>query len=548
MQQQTTKRYYAIHSWVGALTAILIFVIAFTGAVSVFGRPELKVWANEVIHQPTDLDAAAIERLVTDRAAEVPEEYLDEIVVLFPAVRRTSSVVVYFEEDRELDNGKTEHHIIRFDHHPQTLELLSRREGTPLELFESDRKDMADFIIKFHADLHLGDPWGLLLTGLLGLTLFASIVTGVITHRKVLREAFTFRPFRSLRLLFTDSHKVLGVWGMLFHGVIAFTGAFLGLAVVILFPAAAYVAMGGDTEALAEKFLPMDAPAASGDPATLQIAAVLDHARSSDAGPIVSAQLLMGTDRNAVVLVNTLAGEGIVGETLRYRVEGTELESSYTTFSRLGGAAGPILDAMFPLHFGNFAGIAVKYLWFVLGLSTAMLSVTGMMIWIERRTHGSAGSLTEKTYRRISRLTVGACAGVVIAVAALFHAQLLLDVPDESIGFWLGSVFFGAWAAGIAWGMLRSNEYRSTKELLAVAGALCVAVAPVNGLITGNHLFNAISGGHLITAGVDLTLLSIGIATLAVAIRLPASRPLRKGEFGDQSLQQAGQQPVEVGA
>ncbi|MEO1204506.1 MAG: PepSY-associated TM helix domain-containing protein, partial [Pseudomonadota bacterium] len=245
MQRNTTKRFYVIHSWVGALTAILIFVIAFTGAVSVFGRPEIKIWAHEVSHVPSPVDAQAIERLVAEHANTLPREYLDEIQVIMPGVRRSPHLSIYFEKETELESGRVEHHVIRFDHDPRSHEFIERREGDPVELFETERKDLADFIITFHADLHLGDPLGLLLTGLLGLTLFASVVTGVITHRKVLKEAFTFRPFRSLRLLFTDSHKVLGVWGMLFHGTIAFTGAFLGLAVVILLPAAAFVSFEG---------------------------------------------------------------------------------------------------------------------------------------------------------------------------------------------------------------------------------------------------------------------------------------------------------------
>lgn len=548
MKRNTTKRYYEIHSWVGALTAIMIFVLAYTGSVSVFGRPELKIWANESIHVPVGHPPEAIEDLVRKRAADVPVEYLDEIVVLFPGVRRSANLVLYFEHESELENGGTRHHIIRFDHDPTTLELISRREGEPLELFETDRKDMADFIIKFHADLHLGDPWGLLLTGLLGLTLLASIVTGVITHRKVLKEAFTFRPFRSLRLLFTDSHKALGIWGLAFHAVISFTGAFLGLAVVILFPAAAYVSFQGDVEALAEEFLPMDEPARSGVAADLNVADVLYSVQDSDEGPVVSAVLLGGRDANAVVVVNTLAGKGIVGSTLRYKADTAELQTRYTTFSRLGGAAGPVLDAMFPLHFGNFGGVAVKYLWFILGLTTGLLAVTGSMIWIERRVYGTSGNLSHKSYRRISRLTVGACCGVVIAVACLFHAQLLLDVAPQKLGTWLGILFFTSWAASIVWALFRSNDYQTTRELIAVAGALYAVVPLVNGAVTGNHILNAIADSHIVAGGTDLTLLIGGIALLATAYRLPNQRPLRKGKYGGATKPPADADVVEVSA
>jgi uncharacterized iron-regulated membrane protein len=66
MKSITIKKLYAIHSWVGVITGILLFVIAFTGAVAVFARPELKVWGNEMIRadvpaQPHKM-AAVIEK------------------------------------------------------------------------------------------------------------------------------------------------------------------------------------------------------------------------------------------------------------------------------------------------------------------------------------------------------------------------------------------------------------------------------------------------------------------------------------------------------
>jgi len=528
MKRDTTKRFYALHSWVGAITAVLMFVVCYTGAVSVFGRPELKIWSNEEIQQHIPHAPEVIEELVRKRAGDVPPRYLESITVTFPAVRRAPWLSVAFEHEAPREGGGEEHRVIRFYHHPQTLELFERREGEERALFESDRKDMADFLIAFHADLHLGDPVGLMLTGLLGLTLFASIVTGVITHRKILREAFTFRPFRSLRLLFTDSHKVMGVWGLLFHATIGFTGAFLGLAVVVLFPAAAVVAVGGDVEALADQYLPQPVVEETGLPGDIRFADALRQARENGDGDVLQLVLHAPTDEGGLVQVFSLAGEGMVGSSQVFRMADGALDDRFTQFSRLGTPAGPVLDTMFPLHFGNFAGVTVKFIWFILGLSTAMLAVTGMMIWLERRTYGSAGSLSERSYRRIGKLTAGGCCGVVIAVAALFHAQLLLAVPAAESGFWLGVVFFGAWALALLWAALRPSDYRSTRELLLLAGALHVAAPVLSGLLRENHLLNVVQGGHWVSAGVDLTLLLGGALMLGVAWRLPTERPVRR--------------------
>ena len=547
MKRDTLKRFYEIHSWVGIVTAVLIFVICYTGAVSVFGRPELRIWSNHDSRSYEKHTPQVIERLVREHALTIPEEYRDEVIIEFPGVRTATKLYIIFEYHKEIENGRPEHHLIRFEHDPKTLELLSRSEGTEAELDETLPADMATFIFTFHADLHLGKPIGLLLTGLLGLTLFASIVTGVFIHRKILKEAFKFRPFRSFRLLFTDSHKALGVWGLLFHGVIGFTGAFLGLTMIVLLPAAAYVSFSGDQEALVAKFFPTHEPEKSGIYSEIRIADIIETVNSSgDYGKISFLTIMAASDKNAQVTLNTMSGpDDMAGKTLIYKVENTEKVDEYTTFSRIGGLAGPMLDAMYPLHFGTFGGIAIKFLWFILGLSTALLSVTGAMIWVERRTFGAVGKLSMKTYDSISRFTAGACCGLVLAVGSLFYAQLLVRVPGYEMEFYLASTFFVVWIAGILWGAFAKNSYRIIKDQITASGIVYLGVPLLNALVTGDHLFNVFEKGHYVTAGVDLTLLFAGVGLVYTGMKLPSSRPASANKRVNREVKTQEALPVE---
>ena len=52
----------------------------------------------------------------------------------------------------------------------------------------------------------------------------------------------------------------MGIWGSIFNIVIGFSGAFLGLATVILLPAAAFVSFGGDQDKLIETFTVIPEP------------------------------------------------------------------------------------------------------------------------------------------------------------------------------------------------------------------------------------------------------------------------------------------------
>ncbi len=540
MAQEIHKKYYQVHSWVGVITSILLFVIAFTGAVSVFGRPELKIWANEQLRTELTVDWAQLEQMTNAYAATVEEDYLEE-VRLFPAgMRSYTSHVFVFEGHFDGPDGREEHRLKWFEHHPRTMALISSGEGTFEDLFAARGSDMADFIVGFHADLHLGRPVGFLLTGLLGLTLMASIVTGIVIHKKILKELFTFRPFRSLRLMWQDTHKVISVWAILFHFAIAFTGAFLGLATVILVPAAAFVVFEGDQDALVEIFTAQTAPELSGEAAYMRVGEVMAAAQAhEDTALVVNATILGWGDRNARMYVSATGEETMGNISLVYNAADASYEETFSNFGRLGGASGPMLDIMFPLHFGNFGGVFVKVVWAILGLGTAVVALTGMMLWIERRAFGSEGQLSLAAYQRFSKLTVGACGGVVLACIALFPAQLLLDVPPADTVFWFGTVFFSVWGGTTLYAMVRANEYRTTKELFAVAAAGLIGAAVLNWIITGDHPVNAFTDGHVSTSVIDTVLILIGIWCLQQARALPLKRREARGGGHDKTAADA---------
>ncbi|MEM7360210.1 MAG: PepSY-associated TM helix domain-containing protein [Pseudomonadota bacterium] len=531
MKQTTNKKLYEVHSWVGSITAILMFIIAFTGAVSVFGD-ELKVWSQSGLHRAQDISEQQIESLALGHLQTIPTDYHKHLQITPPHIGNVPYLVFLFEaETPETPEGEQPDPDFKpymaFLHDPETLALVDQRAGTREEVLPFHSRDMSDFITFFHADLHLGNPWGLIVTGLLGLTLLASTITGVVIHRKIIAEMFAFRARRSLRLMYADLHKVIGVWGMLFHAIIGFTGAFLGLAFVVMLPAAAYVSFGGDQDKLIETFLPETAPEISGEYAQPQIANTLEFVAEQQDGDLLVFNLFGGTDKNALIEVITASdSENLNVRTHKFTAADGQFVESYGELEQLGGAA-KVLDLIVPLHFGNFGGIAIKVLWAVLGLSTAFLAISGMMVWVERRTFGSKGNLSIKAYRRLSRLNIGACGGVVVAVMALFPLQRILQdalgQPTTSLGW----AFFIIWFACIFWSMLRDNDYLTLRQLVYATAAICISVAPINGLVTGNHLFNVLTHGHWTVAIINAFLLLTGVLLMRIGARMPSQRPER---------------------
>src|SRR4029450_14098283 len=62
------------------------------------------------------------------------------------------------------------------------------------------------------------------LVGLASMAMMALCVSGVIIHRKIFTDFFTFRPDRKPRRLVLDLHNVTGVLGWPFHFLITLSG------------------------------------------------------------------------------------------------------------------------------------------------------------------------------------------------------------------------------------------------------------------------------------------------------------------------------------
>ena len=510
MKSQSVKKLFTLHSWVGVITGVLMFVICFTGAVAVFGQDELRKWSNLDLRGDIAADPKVVEALSLDGYSRVPEEYRHKLQINMPG-RFYSDLVLLFESELKTEDGEGPlAYMLRYDLASQGL--LSSEKGILSELYINSRESNAgDFIVRFHADLHLG-KLGLILTGTLGLMLLASVVTGVIIHRKILAQLFTFRPHKSFSLFLNDGHKQLGVWAVLFHGVIGFTGAFLGLATVILLPAAAYVGFGGDQDKLIETFVLVEQAEISHVYTPTPIANMMLESQSVNNQNITFINVSGYNDANAKTYITVTGTESMTRNEMRIYEKG-EFVKQIGNFNRLDGVSGQVLELMFPLHFGNFGGVLIKTIWTFLGLSTALLPLTGLMLWIERGVTSPNPRFSMRTYNRFNRLLLGSCGGVVLACVAVFHAQLILfaiNGKTDTHAVML-STFFGVWFASIVWALIFPRLKQGVSWLLYCAAALLILIMPLNALITQSHILNVSETGHYTTLVIDWVALGLGI-------------------------------------
>ena len=512
MKSITLKKLFLLHSWVGVVTAVLLFVVAFTGALAVLARPELKIWANQSLQQTQHIPNSEISTLVNTYHAQVPKEFGENIHVFMPTGHNFHLLALVFESHHGDENYQQE--VLRaFEFDPVSLALVNTYYGPSKQYYANRKTDAASYIGEFHADLHLGRPIGLILTGFLGLTLLVSTVTGLFIHRKLIKELFTFRWLKGFDVTISDGHKVMGIWGSIFNIVIGFSGAFLGLATVILLPAAAFVSFGGDQDKLIETFTAIPEPIISHVNHPTNITAILSDAQQRyPHAVILDATVMAHNDANAQVYLRLLGGEAVASQLLHYNGQG-EYITSMSSFGDIAGVSIKIIEVLFPLHFGNFAGLFVKLLWVMLGLACALMPLSGMMMWLAKRTRGSTPTLSADAYARWNRFIIGSCGGLVLACCVLFPVQVLLNyaVAGAEHNAYFGPVFFYAWLVWLVIAAFWQNYKNYFRATLLLCALFLISVLPLNSVLGVNNVINANS---TLVAFTDISFSIVGLAFL----------------------------------
>lgn len=367
--QRTLNRLFVLHSWAGIVTGLLMFIVCFSGAVVVF-KNEIDLWANPSLAQlPRSAPPAPLDVVLGQLQARYPGATV-ETIALPDAVN--PSYYAYVRERGAPASARTK---------------VALRSDTGAVVGPVDSQ-LGQYLRMLHVFLFFGPRW---IVGFLGVAMLVLIGTGFVIHRKILAELFTQRWGRSFRVVMSDLHKAAGVWGLVFHIVIAFTGAWLGLAPVFE-RGFAYAVQAQSAEPGAAMGKKAPAPAAAMRP--------LDEARAA------ALQAVPGFEPRQLSLRNwgradaqAVFSGGLsshLASTARVQVEGATGRVKTVHDPRTQGFWSQANALMEPLHFGDFGGLTLKWFYFVLGLTPAFLSISGTLIWLDsrrQRTHaGSRGT------------------------------------------------------------------------------------------------------------------------------------------------------------
>ncbi|MFP5305512.1 MAG: PepSY-associated TM helix domain-containing protein, partial [Gammaproteobacteria bacterium] len=427
------------------------------------------------------------------------------------------------------EDGKPRERGVAAELDPRSGAVLDRREGTDEEIDAGDVSNaLADFIVELHVNLHVPDPWGLLLTGVLGLAMLVAAVTGFVVHRHLIRELFTLRRYPPRRpkaapssldraageggtvrgadggvraaslLKARDTHVIAGTWNLPFAFILAFTGSYFSFGSALGIPAVAMVAFGGDQEKMIEAVVG-NPPAVDETPATMADldAMIADvRARSGAEPSFVSIQHWGRADALVTMFMHYRDG-ALTGPTYVYGGASGEFRYAKPNLGLVPSAGGTLFALMAPLHFGNFAGVFSKAVWFALGFAGAYVSITGLLLWSQRRQE-------HRTWRVLARVTAWVGYGLPLALVAAGCAYFPARMRELTMEPAMFAAFFAAALASavLAWKLPELQAIR--RALLGATAIGLVALPPLRWACGGVGWIDAFDAGLPTVIALDL--------------------------------------------
>jgi uncharacterized iron-regulated membrane protein len=536
MMQSFRQAMAWLHTWFGLVLGFVLMAAFFFGALSVFDR-EIDRWAiPSTRFDPQPMPSyerilrPAFERMQPLPATvdamrprvngPMPERF--DTVVSWSAYTTHRDPVLQLFAGYEVPNAKDPEEAIWADI------TIDPRDGTPLP---NDRlKVGSGFFYPMHYGLTL--DWknlGIWIVGFSALMMLVALVTGVVMHRKIFREFFTFRPGKGGLRSVLDLHNLTGVVALPFHFFFAFTG-------LLIFAATYYFPLGHtqlhelhDLHAAVEARetgLPHEragVPAGLADVDAMVVEAQRRWEANDKAGDVGFLVLQHVGDANGYVSVYRAGTDRIalVGDGIHFKASTGQLirEDPAPT------ATGRVAEFLTGLHLQHFRHWLLRWMYVLGGLLGAVCIATGFLFFVEKRKrqHAKQG---QQGARVVDALAVTTVTGMVLAALGILVANRLLPEDLPARGDWERYAFWGTWLLALlhaAWRSapvargLANPAWREQCTLIAVLAAGAVLL---NWFTTGDHLLRTIAAGYWPVAGVDLALIAGGVIAALTAITL----------------------------
>lgn len=486
-----------LHTWVGLVVGWILFFIFLTGTLGYF-QQEITRWMEP--ERPFIEHNISNEKLIN-----IAQTYLKK------------NAVGVNEWTINLPNVRNQNLQVGWRHLPKLGEKRGRFKTEVLniatgEKIESRATGGGKLLYSMHYRLHyLPTSISYWIVGFCAMLMLLAVITGVVIHKKIFTDFFTFRAKKGL-LGWLDIHNVLSVIALPFHFMITYSGLLFFLFTYMVLSTNLQTSEEEYSEMITEIYPRTTHLDSANQPAKmLTIASLYQQAKSSwqtdelyrikmYAADDINAQVLFVRHETDItynpddeVMVSAITGE-IIAQTTK----------QYTT-------VGMIHNGFFSLHEGHFSGTIARWIYFFTGLIGTAMIASGLILWTTKRQPQQMKKPNgpDFGYRLVEQLNIGTIVGLPIAIALYFYANRLLPVDMTNRVNWEANIMFISWALLLVYPAFRPAA-KAWREQLQLAALVYMALPIVNIFTTDKHVINSLLQQDWGLATFDITLFVVG--------------------------------------
>ncbi len=350
------RTWFRVHSFTGVIAGLLLFVICWSGTFAVIANeidwlitPALRARPQEQRADWAEIKAAAEAAYPAATVTMINAPLYDRAAAVVRMTRTDGEGVWVFVD-------------------PYRARVTGIANGMTVQRFFRD----------FHRRLFFPNPWGIYVVSLFSVTMLTSLVAALCFYKRWWRRFFQFKAGGG-RSLWSQLHKIVGLWSLWFVVVIGLTGLWY-----LFENARTHIGDGKDAYAGELRYAvhAVPRPASARNQPPLPLSTLLAQVRQRRADIDIQT-IRQGRDGRLYVdgqaghllvrdRANQLYLDARTGDVL-YDQRASDL-SLYWRWS----------DTADPLHFGDFGGLASKLIWFVFGLALSGLILTGTYLHARR--------------------------------------------------------------------------------------------------------------------------------------------------------------------
>ena len=526
-----------LHTWASLILGWLLYAIFLTGTLSFF-QNEITVWMKPELHQSVPQNSQIQQTQVALNYLQKNHPNAGSWNIQLPNARQNTTILTVRKIGEDPRARRGGERITLDSATGEVLEARDTRGGS--------------FLYRFHFELYgLPRLWTRWLVGIATLLMLVAIISGVITHKKIFKDFFTFRAGKGQRS-WLDAHNATAVLALPFHIMITFSGLLLLLFTLMPWginqiyenrgqflqeQSRALVenkenrteraegrhtdrqnnsqALGENTEQAGEKR--QQRQKLKAQPAPLaDIAPILATAQQKwKDNPVGSISIIAPNTNQATIELRALLGESVAHRNVYDSLEFNAVTGQNITddSSRLKNPSVPmaIYNVVTVLHEARGVDLALRWLLFCSGIVGTLMVATGLILWcVKRAPQQQKQGYKSLGYRVVEVTNIAAIIGLPIACAAYFYANRFIPAEMDLRSDWEIRSFFTIWLLSLMYAGLRPHR-QAWLELLAFA-TLAFALLPVINFMTGGQaLWNSIANGQWMIASFDLAMWLLAI-------------------------------------